>query len=197
MLRKLLVPFIGILIIISIILGYYFIFDNKLPVPDSFAEARINGAVISNFLNEFSTKSIETLNQIEEKDKNNQREEALDMAIYELERIRVAREQTIKLLSELEKMAASIPDIRNTEAQALGMQAISTKISLIDRLLNYNERMRSLLDILRQKFTTRNPERFNAEMATIISALNDDALTINELNRKYQNLMEEFDRRIQ
>jgi uncharacterized protein Yka (UPF0111/DUF47 family) len=64
---------------------------------------------------------------------------------------------------------------------------------LVDRLLNYNEKTRQLLDILRKKFTSYTPENFNAEMEQITKAMNDDALAINELNRKYQSLMEEFD----
>lgn len=166
-------------------------------MPAEFTEARASGAEIASFLNEFSDNSINSLEKIKEEDKAGRYGNALDITIKELERIEKARTKTIELLSELEKMAASIPSIPDDEAQSLGMQAISTEISLVDKLLNYNEKLKSLLDILRSKFTSYSPEQFNDEMAEITKGLNEDALSINELNRKYQTLMKEFDKKIE
>jgi hypothetical protein len=194
MFRKWILPSLGVTVIVSAaIIGFSFIPKDKFSVPESFAEARVNGALIAEFLNDFSSKSLDAIKEIEEKDKGQKYDEALNLTILELDRVQEARIKTIELLGELEKMAASIPSVPQDEAQALGMQAISTEISLVDRLLNYNEKTRQLLDILRKKFTSYTPENFNAEMEQITKAMNDDALAINELNRKYQSLMEEFD----
>ena len=194
MFRKWILPSLGVAVIVSAaVLGFSFIPKDKFSVPESFAEARINGALIADFLNDFSSKSVDTINEIEEKDNARKYDEALNLTIRELERVQEARVKTIELLGELEKMAASLPSVPQDEAQALGMQAISTEISLVDKLLNYNEKTKQLLDVLRNKFTSYTPENFDAEMEEITKAMNDDALAINELNRKYQSLMEEFD----
>lgn len=188
-------PSLGLIIIVSItIVGFGFI-SNQTTTPKHFAEARISGALIAGSLNNFSSESIDALNKIAEKDQAAKYNEALDLTIYELERIRIARLKTMELLGELEKMAVSIPDIPDYEAQSVGIRAISTKISLIDKLLNYNEKTKQLLDILRNKFTSYSPAKFDEETKIIIQTMNEASLEINELNRKYQNLMEEFDRR--
>jgi len=181
-------------IIIVAIIGFIFI-PQKASVPKNFAEARISSALLAGSLNNFASESISALNKIGEKDDSAQYEEALDLTIHELERIRLARVKTIELLGELETMASSIPMIANHQAQTTGIRAISTKITLVDRLLNYNEKTKQLLDLLRQKFTSYSPEQFNEEVVVITQSLNDEALAINELNRKYQSLMKEFDER--
>jgi len=197
MFQKWILPLIGIILIIpGIILGTALISKKGFTMPAEFTEARASGAEIASFLNEFSDNSINSLEKIKEEDKAGRYGNALDITIKELERIEEARTKTIELLSELEKMAASIPSIPDDKAQSLGMQAISTEISLVDKLLNYNEKLKSLLDILKSKFTSYSPEQFNDEMTEITKGLNEDALSINELNRKYQTLMEEFDKEI-
>ncbi len=194
MFRKWILPSLGVVVIVSAAaIGLAFIPKDKFSVPESFAEARVNGALIAGFLNDFSSKSVATISEIEEKDNAKKYDEALNLTIQELDRVQEAREKTIELLGELEKMAASLPSVQQDEAQALGMQAITTEISLVDKLLNYNEKTKQLLDILRKKFTSYSPGNFDAEMEEITKAMNDDALAINELNRKYQSLMEEFD----
>ena len=194
MFRKWILPSLGMVVIVSAAaIGLTFIPKNGFSVPESFAEARINGAIIADFLNEFSSDSIRVISEIEKKDQEQKYDEALNLTIQELNRVQEARTKTIELLGELEKMAASLPSLPQDEAQALGMQAISTEMSLVDKLLNYNEKTRTLLDILRMKFTSYTPENFNAQTAEITKAMNEDALAINELNRKYQSLMEEFD----
>ena len=193
--REWILSLVGLIIIIFVaIIGISFI-PNATNVPKNFTEARISGALIAGSLNNFSSESIDALSKIAEKDRAAEYNEALDLTIHELERIRIARVKTIELLGELEKMATSIPEIPDSQAQTVGIRAISTKISLVDKLLNYNEKTKQLLDILRKKFTTYSPEKFDADTAAITQEMNDAALEINELNRKYRNLMEEFDRR--
>jgi len=194
MFRKWILPSLGVVAItFAAIIGFSFIPREKFVIPESFAEARMNGAVIADFLNEFSSSSVNTISEIEKKDKAGKYDEALNLTIQELERVEVARAKTIELLGELERMASSLPSVPNNDAQALGMQAITTEISLVDKLLNYNENTRALLDVLRKKFTSYTPENFNAETEKITKEMNDNVIAINELNRKYQTLMGEFD----
>jgi hypothetical protein len=194
MFRKWILPSLGVITIIAIaIFAFKALSKDGFSVPESFAEARINGAVIADFLNKFSSDSVAVITEIEEKDRAQKYDEALNLTIQELNRVQEARVKTIELLGELEKMAASLPALPQDEAQALGMQAISTEMSLVDKLLNYNEKTRQLLDVLRMKFTSYTPENFDIQTAEITKSMNEDALAINELNRKYQSLMEEFD----
>ena len=197
MFRKWILPFSGIVIIIFIvIIGFVLAAKDTVVVPASFAEARINGAVISDFLSNFFQESSERINEIEKRDKAGEYGRALDLTVQEFRKVQEARVKTIELLGELTTMAAAIPNIPVSSAQSIGMQAIATKMSLVDRLLNYHEKTRQLLDVLQNKFLSDSPANFNIETTEIIRAMNDDALAINELNRKYQRLMGEFDEKL-
>ena len=198
MFRKWILPFFGVATIISVvIIGFVLATQDKITVPISFAEARINGAVISDFLNNFFQESSKRISEIEAKDKAGEYGKALDLTTQEFRKLQEARLKTIELLGELTTMAAEMPNIPLDSAQSIGMQAIATKMSLIDRLLNYHEKIRQLLDVLENKFLSDDPASFDAETAEIIKAMNDDVLAINELNREYQRLMTEFDNKLQ
>ena len=197
MFRKWMFPFFGVVaIIFVIIIGFVLAAKDTVAVPASFAEARINGAAISNFLNSFFQESSDRLSEIEAKDKAGKYGDALDLTVQEFRKVQEARVKTIELLGELTTMAAAIPSIPVSSAQSIGMQAIATKMSLVDRLLNYHEKTRQLLDVLQNKFLSDSPANFDIETTDIIRAMNDDALAINELNRKYQRLMGEFDEKL-
>jgi len=197
MFRKWILPFLGAITIVFIVIGFVFAAQNKVTVPISFAEARINGAVISDSLNNFFQESSERLRKIEEKDKAGKYDDALDLTTQEFIKLQEARLKTIDLLGELTTMAAEIPNIPLHSAQSIGMQAIATKISLVDRLLNYHEKIRQLLDVLENKFLSDDPASFDTKTTEVIKAINDDIFAINELNRKYQRLMTEFDEKLQ
>jgi len=197
MLRKWILPFLGVTIIAFIVISFVFAAQDKVTVPTSFAEARINGAVISDSLNIFFQESSERLRKTEEKDKAGKYDDALDLITQEFIKLQEARLKTIDLLGELTTMAAEIPNIPLYSAQSIGMQAVATKISLVDRLLNYHEKIRQLLDMLENKFISDDPASFDTKTAEIIKAMNNDILSINELNRKYQRLMTEFDEKLQ
>jgi hypothetical protein len=195
--RKWILPSVGAAVLISAtVLGVIFLPKTGFTMPMEFSEARLKGAEIAEFLNEFSANSIRTIEEIKIKDEASLYGEALELTIKESENVQEARTKMIALLGELERMAASLPSVPYDEAQSLGMQAISTEISLVDKLLNYNEKLKSLLDVLRMKFTSYTPDKFDEQMSEITRSLNEDALAINELNRKYQNLMEEFDKKL-
>ncbi len=198
MFRKWILLFSVIAIIIFIvIIGFVLAAQDKITIPASFVEARTNGAVISIFLNNFFQESSETISKIEEKDKTGEYGRALDLTVQEFRKLQEARLKTTELLGELTTMAAAIPYIPIDSAQSIGMQAIATKMSLVDKLLNYHEKIRQLLDILQDKFLSDDPASFDAETVEIIKAINDNILAINELNRKYQRLMGEFDEKLQ
>jgi len=197
MFHKWILPFFGIItIIFVVIIGFALAAQDKVTVSASFAEARINGAVISDFLNNFFQESSKRISEIEAKDKAGEYGKALDLTVQEFRKLQEARLKTIDLLGELTTMAAEMPNIPIDSAQSIGMQAIATKMSLVDRLLNYHEKIRQLLDILQNKFLSDDPANFDTETTEIIKAMNDDVLAINELNRKYQRLMTEFDEKL-
>lgn len=162
-------------------------------VPGEFRAARERGAVIAAFINNFSEKSISSLREIEEMDKTGRYSEALSVIDSELTRLKTAREKSLDLLIELQQMALKIDEVGSYEAQKLGVQAVSANIAMVSRLIAYNDHLNDLFLTLRLKYISVNPGVYDRDAAAAVKRVNDDALAINELSRRYQSVMKKFD----
>ncbi len=187
----------AILLSIAAIIGAFLLIrGGKIEVPASFTEARNNGAEISKFINTFSEEAKAGFQTIEKEDREGNYVRALDLTIIEVERLQQARVKSVELLGELQKMTASLGDIKSTELQSVGMQAVSNEVLLVERLIAYNEHLKELLDVLRVKYSSYEPQKFDASTNDLVEKINDDVNEINQLNRKYQTLIGEFDKKI-
>ena len=187
----------AVLLSIAVIAGAFLLIrGGKIEVPSSFIEARGKGAEISEFINDFSEKAKEGLQAIEEKDKSGDYVRALDLTIIEVERLQQARVKSVELLGELQKMTASLGEIKSTNLQSAGMQAVSNEVLLVERLIAYNEALKDLLDVLRAKYSSYEPQKFDASTNDLVKKINEDVSEINKLNRRYQTLIAEFDKKI-
>ncbi len=163
-------------------------------LPDSFLEANATASEISKLITDSANESVKKLEEIDLEDRAGNYEKALYMTIDELKKNNEAREKAFVLLNELQKMAASVKDIKSPRAQQLVIQAISSEVSLVTHLLIYNEHWNLLLENLRNKFLSPNPRFFEAKTSELIEKINNETATINELNRKYHTLIKEFKR---
>jgi len=176
-------------------LGIYFAISIILPdsfVPEKFMEARIKGAELAYNIAELSNSSLKTLEQIEEKDRQGKNSEALDLASQELLKTLETRQQAIKLSSQLEKMARSLQDIKPAQARVLATEAVSSEVALVSRLLSYNDYLGQLFETLRAKFQSN--EDTNGKVQKLLNDINDEAKAINDLNKKFTDSLEEFDK---
>ena len=190
--RRLRIFIIFILLILAAYLVARIFFIETKTVPDDFLRARKEASLISQDIIGFSNKSSDNLNKIFELDKKGNYVEALDLLAQEIENKRQARKRAIELSAQLEKMAKSVPEISPTSASQSAIQAISSETALISRLITYNDYLFQLSEVLRSKFlgqTKNSSER----ILELINKINEEVRVINELDRKFNEVMEDFD----
>jgi hypothetical protein len=165
-------------------------------LPETFVVSNAVAVEISRIITETAANSVKKLDEIDEAEQTGNYEKALDLVIEELNQSLKMREKSLDLLVELQKMSNSVSGIAIPEAQELILQAVSNEISLVTHLLYYNEYWNQLLLGLRDKFGSANPAAVNFSAAEWIKKINDEAVTINELNRRYQSLMVELQKKV-
>ena len=181
--------------LVSLLFAVAIIATRTTSVPKEFQSARERGALIASFINGFSEESFASLKKIREMDEKGRYHEALNLVDSELEKLKSVREKSLELLVELQQMALKIDEVGSYEAQKLGVQAVSANIAMVGRLIAYNDHLNDLLLTLRLKYISVNPAVYNQNTAAAVEKVNGDVLAINELSRRYQSIMKEFDER--
>lgn len=162
--------------------------------PPAFIEAYSAAFNLSSAISEVAKGAAVRINEINEADRKGDYIRALNLTVEQVKQHEGLRMKSVDLLTELQKMAASVEQIDSPTVQQLVLQAVSTQISLVSHLLIYNERWISLLNHLRDKFLSVKPWVFNPETEKLIQKVNDEIEVINKLNRQYNALMEELRR---
>ncbi len=182
-----------ILFIIIILIGYFvlrFLTVETRNVPEDFLRARQEASLIASEIVAISNESTNNLNEIAELDKEGKYTEALVLISQELKRNRQAREKAIKLSVQLETMAKNLSQISPASASQVALQAISSETALISRLITYNEYLTQLLEVLREKFLGKSD---GDKILELLVKINGEIQAINDLNRKFNEVMGEFD----
>lgn len=189
---------IRILIIFALaVLAAYLIIKFFAPaaknIPMEFLQARQESSLIAENIVSISGRTAKSINQISELDKNKNYTEALNLISEELNNNREARENAIKLSSQLEIMAKNVSQISPTAAGQTALRAISSETALISRLINYNDYLVKLLEILQAKFLEKE-KNSNDKITDLINKINEETRAINDLNNNFSTLMQEFDK---
>jgi hypothetical protein len=184
---------IAALFALIVLIGYfifYFITVDPKSVPSEFLMARQEASAIAEEIVGLSSQSAGNLTEISRLDQEGKYSDALNLISEELERNRQAREKAIGLSSQLELMATNIAGISPASASQVALQAVSSETTLISRLITYNDYLNQLLEVLRDKFMGLSNGN---SIPDLISKINNEATAINDLNKKFNDLIEDFD----
>ncbi len=179
-----------IVIISAAFLVFQFWFADTKKVPSDFLQARQQASLIASEIVVISGQSTNTLSQISQLDKDGKYTEALILVSQELERNKEARDKAIKLSIQLETMTKNLSVISPASAGQTALEAITSETSLISKLIDYNDHLTQLLEILQEKFLGRNG---GDKIPELIAKINDDVKIINELDKKFNDVMKNFD----
>ncbi|PIZ44601.1 hypothetical protein COY31_02330 [Candidatus Wolfebacteria bacterium CG_4_10_14_0_2_um_filter_39_18] len=185
---KMLILFI--IIISAAFLAFQFWFADAKKVPSDFLQARQQASLIASEIVAISGQSTNNLSQISQLDKEGKYTEALILVSQELERNKEARDKAIKLSVQLETMAKNLSAISPVSAGQTALEAITSETSLISKLIDYNDDLTKLLEVLQSKFLGKYG---GDKIPELIAKINDDVKIINELNQKFNSVMENFD----
>jgi predicted RND superfamily exporter protein len=182
-----------VLFIIIVFIAYFilrFLSVEPKNIPADFLEARQDASLIAQDIVSLSGQSVGSLDEIANLDKEGKYTEALVLVSQELERNRQAREKAIRLSAQLEIMANNLGQIAPASAGQIALEAISSETALISRLISHNDYLTQLLEVLRQKFLGKAD---GDKIPELIVKINNEVQAINDLNRKFNDLMKEFD----
>ena len=187
--------FQAFLIFLAIILVAYFLIKlfptEAQKLPFEFKEAKHSASSLAQEIVNLSKDLRESLEEINRLDSEKKYTEAIDLLTQAVERNRETREKAIKLSEELSKMALAVPEISPIAASQKALQAISSETTLISRLIAYNDYLNQLLEELRLKLLGKSIS--GNKIQELISKINEEVRAINELNSKFNSLMERFD----
>lgn len=160
-------------------------------VPPEFSEARLRGALIAQQIVVFSNQSVEDLETINKLHQEQNFSDAIKLITKVVDRTTNVRGQAVSLSVELEKMTRALSAIDSFEAKQLSLEAISSRLAIINRLINYSSYLSQLLDLLRDRFS--GSQIGEGRVGILIDQINVEIKSINELNARAGKIMERFD----
>ncbi len=182
--------FIGFLIIV---VGGYFassLLWGSSAVPADFEDARLQGALIAENIIRLSSESANDLARVNKLEGERKFSEALDITSRMLTQSQEIRAQAVDLSKEIERMTLALPSIRPVGAQQAALSAITDRLALISRLINYSAGLEQLLGALRGRFMGYPG---NHQVQNIIEQINNEVTAINHFNSEAVKEMEKFD----
>ena len=177
---------------IFIVLGYALVsFWKGTKVPQGFSDARLQGAAIAANIVTLSTQSTNDLLKVNQYDKEADYTNALTLTTDLVVRSQEIRNQALALSVEVEKMTRALPSINPQDAKQAALEAVSSRLALVNQLINYSNDLGVLLNTLRDRFTgTPTPV---GRVQAIVDQINTDVAAVNNFNMQATQAMVRFD----
>ena len=174
--------------------GYWYYQNKTVNVPPQFSEARSRAAEISERIAALTDESTNNLEKISDEDQAGNYERGLNLVLGEIDQNKRIREEAIKLSEELKIMASNLSEIRPKKAVEAGLQATTSGLELSQHLITYNDYTNQLLVLIQFRLEGNDSDALRARIEQQISRMNEEVKAVNELNKRYQEQMKDFDR---
>jgi len=192
MARSLKILITGSIVGVGVYVAAYLIVPSSFAPPE-FLKARIEGAELAKTIVDSSDKLLGYLDQIAKYDTEGNTQAAFILTGQALAKIHDAQGEAIKLSSRLEAMARNLSDIKPAQARILATEAVSSEVTLVSHLIQYNDYLKQLFEVLRGKF--ENPSSHsNGRVKELVNKVNEEARAINDFNRRFNQSLAEFDK---
>jgi len=150
-----------------------------------------SSSVPLNFVN-LSNQSASDIDKINELDKEGDYTAALNLTTDVIRRSAEIRDRAVELSAQMEKMIKALSEIDNFDARQAALEAISSRLALLSRLINYSGYLGQLLDVLRGRFT--GVSQGSQEVQTLVDQINSEVAAINNFNSQAAQAMDRFDK---
>lgn len=160
-------------------------------IPKEFIDARIQGATISQSIVNLSNQSAADLESINKLDDANNFSQAMELTVKVIQQSKDIRSQAVELSNQVSKMTQALSGIDSFEARQAALEAISSRLAMISRLINYSDYLNQLLNTLQARFSGQPGDH---RVTAIIIQINGEATAINSFNNQATQAMNRFDR---
>lgn len=179
------------LAVLGVVYGGVRLWRASNDIPRDFVDARLQGALIAQNIVNLSNQSVGDINKINELDKEGNYTEALNLTTSVINQSAEIRNQAVALSSQIERMIKGLSDINSLDARQAALEAISSRLALLSRLINYSGYLGQLLDVLRSRFV--GGPSHNQEVQTVVTQINSEVAAINNFNNQATQAMNRFD----
>lgn len=183
---------ISVAVIAAIFTLIAFLDNQSISVPQEYLNAKNEAALASAELSALVSESLKNLAQIEELDRQKNTQAALDLIELENERKQQKLDASVKLASSLEAMARISEVITPKEAGRLAVENISTGVTMVSRVVSYNNYLEQLFEALKYKLRTGKLAP-GVSVKKLLKSINEEAQAINTLSDRFTVLEKQFD----
>jgi len=163
-------------------------------VPAAFIEDRQAAAAMSQRIVEITESVSARIGEANSYEKAGDRDGALALMEQAHTENNEARLKAVELSAQLKKLTESLNGIHSGTTQQYGIRAISQGLVLVNEYITYSQYLGVFLDALANSFSGIVTKEESAEIDRALSAVNQEAATMNRMNQLFQNAMSEFDR---
>jgi hypothetical protein len=180
------------IIILGVGSGLFAFWQAQSQVPSNFTAARTQGAIIAQNIVDLSNKSTADLEQVNQYDKAGDYTDALALTTTIANQSQQLRDQAVQLSNQVSQMTQALSSISSFDAQQAALESISSRLALINQLVNYSGDLGKLLDVLRGHFTDKTQN--SAQVQALVNQINTDVNAINNFNAQANASMNTFDK---
>jgi hypothetical protein len=179
--------------LILIAAGYAFarFWQGRNQAPRDFTDARLQGAAIAENIVTLSTQSTNDLEKVNQYDKEGDYTNALALTTNLVVQSQQIRDQAIALSTQVENMTKSLSSINSEDARQAALEAITSRLALVNQLINYSGDLGTLLDTLRDRFTGKPMPA--GKVQALVNQINTDVAAVNNFNTQATQAMTQFD----
>ncbi len=180
--------------IILVVAGYgiAIFLGNRNQIPTAFTDARLQGALIAQNIVGISNSSTAELEQISKDDQVGNYADALTLTTSLISQSQNLRDQAVSLSNQISIMTQSLSSINSFPAQQAALESISSRLALINQLINYSGDLDHLLGVLQLRFSGKYVAPGMVE--GIVNQINTDVNAINNFNAQGTSAMDQFDK---
>jgi hypothetical protein len=179
------------LIVIAVGYGIALYWQSRNSVPADFTAARLQSAIIAQNIVNSSNQSTATLQTISQDDQAGDYKDALALTNQLITQSQDMRNQAVALSNQVEDMTAALSGVKDFSAQQAAFEAISSRLAVINQLVNYSGDLGNLLDLLQTRFSGGSVT--NAQVQSSVGQINTDVNAINNFNAQAGQAMDKFD----
>ncbi len=183
-----------VVFIVLVVVGYAIavFWGNRNQVPVAFTNARLQGALISESIVGISNSSTAELAAISKDDQSGNYTDALTLTTNLINQSQDLRDQAVSLSNQIGIMTQSLSSINNFNAQQAALESISSRLALINQLINYSGDLDHLLGVLQTRFSGKYVPAGTVQ--GIVNQINTDVNAINNFNAQGTAAMDQFDK---
>ena len=160
--------------------------------PKDFLEARIHAIGAANNLAQLVNNSIVNLQKVDTYVRNNNDVEAQNLISFEFSQKQDKQNAAVLLATYLDQMSKAVPDISSNAASQDAVQAITSGIAMVSRIISYNSDLEQLFTAIQYKLVHHIwPTGVNVTGLT--SNLNADGEAVNGLSKDFNAALARFD----